>query len=242
MNGTAMNTKMTVMKTFVVINMVAIALIANSSTVKAATYNVATDFSGIANPAGVWSYGYTLGLGGAFTLFPDAYPNLPANGSILDLWRDDSFLNQGVPAAFKNVGSVTSADSILPGQFALHPGHSNSYAVLRFTAPATDTYTLTSQYFVGNTGQTSIDVYRNSGSASPLFSSATTSSSPSFNSNIFLNAGDTLSFAVGSASDGFLSDTTPLNVQLVSTNAPEPATIALLSFGVVGGLVRRRRG
>jgi hypothetical protein len=147
-----------------------------------------------------------------------------------------------VPAAFKNVGTVTSADNVLPGQFALHLGQMNSYAVLCFTAPTTDTYTLTSQYLVGNTEETSIDVYKNSGSGSPLFSSATTSGSPVFNSTIALNALDKLYFAVGPSTDGFLSDSTLLNVNLVSgVSAPEPTTIALLSLGGLGILARRRK-
>jgi PEP-CTERM motif len=222
---------------------VALVLALTNSAVHATVYNAATDFSittnGGTNP---WSYGYTLGLGGTFIPFPNNPAGVAVNGSTFDIWRDNSFISSGVPDAFKNIGTVTSADNVLPGQFALHPGQTNSYAVLCFTAPTTDTYTLTSQYFVGNTGQTSIDVYKNSGSGSPLFSSATTSGSPVFNSTISLNASDKLYFAVGPSTDGFFADSTPLNVNLVSgVSAPEPTTIALLSLGGLGVLARRRK-
>jgi hypothetical protein len=193
------------------------------------------------NPNGVWTYGYTLGLGGAFTPFPNTLVGSVGAGSTFDFWRDNAFISSGVPAAFKNVGSATSTHNVLSGQFALHPGQSNSYVVLRFTAPTTTNYTLTSQFLSGDFGQTSVDVYKNSGSSSPLFFSATTSGNPIFNSTIALNAVDTLSFAVGQAGDGFTSDTTPLNVNLVSgVSAPEPTTIALLALGGFGVLARCR--
>jgi hypothetical protein len=228
---------------FLSLSTIVLALSLATPAVHAQVYDATTDFSVTnGNPNGVWEYGYTIGLGGSFIRFNDPLP--PSGGSMVELWRDlgSGLSRTDIPSAQKNVGTTTTFNNILPGQFVLHPGPSNSYAVLRFTAPATTNYTLTSQYLSGDVfGETSIDVYKNSGSGAPLFSSATTSSNPSFNSTISLNIGDTLSFAVGQAGDGFQSDATPLNVQLTTVSAPEPTTITLLSLGGLGILARRRK-
>jgi hypothetical protein len=217
------------------------ALALSAISAHAQTYDVATDFSLAGNPNGVWTFGHSFGVSGSLILADTTdtttYPGL-------SLWRRSDYFPFLSPFQGKNTSAVTNQEA-LPGQFIMHPGQSDAWIVTRFTAPATGSYDLSSAFFAGTGGETSVTIFKNGNTAAPLFSSAITSNNPTFNSAVLLNSGDTLSFAVGDGGDGFVADGTPVNIRLVlaGATAPEPGTLAFLALGgvLVSGRGRRQK-
>jgi hypothetical protein len=106
---------------------------------RAATYDVAADFSTNSNPNGVWSYGYATNLGGNLILYTDTSPST----TNVIWWRHN--IAASVPAVFYNrsTNATTTADGtphLAPHQAVFHPGPQNQYSIYRFTAPAAGTY------------------------------------------------------------------------------------------------------
>ena len=115
----------------------------------AAVYDPATDFSASLNPNGVWSYGYSLTLGGSQVPFGDRLNN---NGA--DVWFTElSSEHNRVPCIFHNptTGVVALGPTLTPlanpGGLALHPGQHDEFSVLRFTAPADNQYSIAGLFF-----------------------------------------------------------------------------------------------
>ncbi|WP_395090043.1 PEP-CTERM sorting domain-containing protein [Armatimonas sp.] len=206
------------------------------SLAQAQTYDAAADFNPgtyASNPNGVWRYGYTTTLGGSFIQHTESgYDPLG-----VQFWRTN--MSSGAPNFEKNISGTTVFGWWQPGQISLHGGPSGQFSVLRFTAPSTGNYDISTTYFNGNVGDTDIYLLRNGATiASDL--STNGGGVLSFNS-LLLNANDTIDVALGNGGDGFTSDGTPLSHTItVSTAAPEPGTLVLLSLGTFGAVVLRR--
>lgn len=187
-------------------------------------YDAADDYSDTNNPNGVWSSGYTTGLGTTLNLFDTS----TTYGGPINVWTKSGHVDiGGTPAFLKNYGvPVPGAGT---DEVSLHPSQFGDYAVLRFTAPVTGEYTLLSQFFEGNTGETDAYVLLNEDTVSPLLYAPQTSVNPSYNTVLNLTAGDTLDFVVG-ALGNFDSDLTPLEVQITLSAVPEPTSMALVGM------------
>jgi len=178
----------------------------------AITYDAARDFSGVNNPNGPWSTGWTATLGSPLIRYPVVVPD---NGFIR--WLDQSINSLDTPNFAKNA-SVTDRFGSTPGQVSLHPGcHAGEFSVLRWTAPAAGAYLVRVQFYDGDhagttAGETTAYILRNSDPSAPLFYAAKTSVNPRFSQTISLGIGDALDFAVGTSLDGCFFDTTPLVV------------------------------
>jgi len=136
----------------------------------------------------------------------------------------------------------------------MHPGPVGTigdFAVLRFLVPATASYTVNAQWFIGDTngggGQGNTDAYilLNALAGSPVYSVASTASNPTFSGTVNLVAGDRLDFVVGTGGDGYSFDTTPVNISLTqnAVTVPEANTglLALLASIPAFAIMLRKR-
>ncbi|PWU11255.1 MAG: hypothetical protein C5B50_23760 [Verrucomicrobia bacterium] len=190
-------------------------------------YDPAAAFSTTANPAGVWSYGFSTTLGSPMALYRE---ELQVGGA--DTWRTN--ISQGDPAVFHNAnGSALNISTIVlqPGALGFHPGPNGENSVIRFTAPAAGQYELLTAFSGIDTQGTSTDVHVLTNTVSVFDgvvkgygqgSGATNFSILSF------NAGDFLDFSVGNGSDAsFYYDGTGLSVQIGLNHPPAASNVTL---------------
>ena len=135
---------------------------------------------------------------------------------------------------FTNFGPGTN-NGIAPSELWLHPASNNDFAVVRWTAPASGTYTITSAYWRdddphgGNgtdvhivlNGIAIFDASFGNGGATALGASLT----------FTLAANDKIDFLLGSAGD-WTYDSTACNATISALAIPEPGTAVLLAVGV----------
>lgn len=203
----------------------------------AVTFNAANDFSGVSNPNGVWSYGFSNTLGGTFNLYTNnADPNF--NPASLDVWNR---LNpDSEPAVFHNYTANPFSFftvNIAPNQLAFHPGSSGEYSIVRFIAPQSGNYNLATIFTGIDTVGTTTDVHILQNNTS-LFNNSIVGlgSTQSFSSNLPLVTGDIIDFAVGFGGNGYFFDSTGLDVTITQQNTqPTPESSNLLGLMLLGG-------
>ena len=199
-----------------------------------------TTVTASSNPNGVWSYRYAESLTDASTTASMAAFVSTQNVNI-EGWQ----LGSNVPGLYYNT-SGTQQDSgstrWLANELIMHPG-SSKYSVLRFTSPATDTYTLsatvTGASLDAGGATTDAHVFVNGveSFAAVTVSGYRGNSGGGFSSsNLPLAAGDTVELRLGS-NGTFGSDST--GVSFVIAPVPEPATV--LTVAAVGLVAVRRR-
>jgi hypothetical protein len=122
-----------------------------------------TNFSSTSNPSGNWSYGLTPSLGGPFGLYAGIGFTIPL--SPLPTWSTPA---GGVLFLGANTSGSTYTNSfatVPAGFLILHPSGAGEYSVLRWTAPASGTYTATGFFqgvgFIGSGTTTDVHVLRN---------------------------------------------------------------------------------
>jgi len=196
---------------------------ATSAAAQATSWTAAGDFSGVSNPNGAWSYGWSASRGSAFNL-----DTVATTVSGLNVWNYSN--TQLEPDVANNRTSDTinpsGTNPIPAGTLAFHPGPSGQNAIVRWSAPSTGSYaiaaTFTGRDSVGPT-TTDVAVLSNGGT---LWSGEVTGylATQSYAaSRLNLNAGDTVDFAVGFGTDGNYSyDTTGLSadISLLDTTPP----------------------
>jgi len=218
-----------------------LALVVGAARPAVAQYDPSAAFSPTSNPNGVWTYGYeSVPIMSPFNLLtiPTPVPSLP--GPTIDSWQTPFFGTLGV---FDNgtplVQTVaTGSDNAIyqPGMLAMHPGPNDQFAMVQFSAPSPGFYTIQGTFEGIDTSMLSTDVYllHNNvivinGVVPPAYlAQVALSSLP-----IFLNVGDTLTYAVGG---GPFHDTTALIDAQVSaaSSIPEPSSFVLLAIACAG--------
>jgi hypothetical protein len=215
------------------------------------TYNAVTDYTG-ANPNGVWTYAYidATGFHVATVHLTNQIFEFTVPG--VDGWTDNNpaspYLNNDyyTPVVAINLGAPVIAGShdLRTDMLILHPGPTGQEAVVQWTAPKTDYYDITSVFEGLNTAGTTTDVhvlangvdiytgYVNGYQALDGFGTT----------GAYLQAGDTLTFAVGGEGT-FGLDTTGLQATIVTSAIPEPVSGVLLGtlLLVSGAVLRFRR-
>ena len=166
------------------------------------SYNAAADFSTTnGNPNGVWSYGY----GDAFTPYVDS--------DIQHWWIAGAPL--GVPSIWLN-DSDSAIHGVAPGQVSIHPSVEPS--ILRFTAPRASIYTITGEFYAGNTGVMEPGIRQGD---SWLWEAV---DAGAFDLRTEMNAGETLDFVVRPNGTDFFSGDTPIEVTIAGA---APQTLSL---------------
>ncbi len=204
--------------------------------VQAATFDAASDFSATNNPNGVWSYGESNTLGGAFNLYTNKFTD--ATG--LDTWFGNT-----LPVIIHNSTASIFTDSccqFLPGQLSLHPGPQGQYSIVRWTAPQSGLFSLATTFigthYAGGGTSTDVHVFRNGTSLfNELVNGFGNPSAKNFSTTLSIATGDTIDFLVGFGSNGnYFADNTGLSATLTSvTSVPEPSSIlGLMSIGILG--------
>ena len=140
-------------------------LVLSSVPAIAMPFDPAAQFSAVANPNGVWSYGFeSVPIGSPFNLlpFPSSVPSVP--GPAIDSWELPS---AGEIALLHNGTAVnqlvsTAIDNALyqPDELAMHPGPNDQYGVVEFAAPANGFYEIEGIFQgIDTTGLTNTDVH-----------------------------------------------------------------------------------
>ncbi len=203
----------------------------------AATFSNTADFSASSNPNGVWTYGSTPTLGGAFTPFTTQGTNGALAGWV---GPTQASLVQNVTSS---PFSAASADWF-PGEMNLHPGSDGAASVLRFRAPATTLYDVSAVFYGIDAYPTSTDVHVLINGVSvfdALVNSYRGAGQSHTHTNLALAADDTVDFVVGWGANGsYYYDATGLSVTI--TQVPEPGTLLLVlsGLGVAGACARSR--
>ena len=216
-------------------------------------FNAVADFSIANNPNGVWTYGVGT-PGGAITPFSFSDTGtIVAGGTPLPAWSSPGS-PFSVPAVYVNdTGGLLSEGTATWGYNAmfLHPGQSAAEAAaIRFTAPSTGVYSYYAVAFLAdsNTAGVGFSDFRNDAllEGRSVMTWNGRRSVTRGATTIALAAGDTMTFFVDPDAD-FYSDTVgfqgrfTLREATPPTGIPEPATFALMAFGLgCLGAVRRR--
>ncbi|MFN9746664.1 MAG: calcium-binding protein, partial [Betaproteobacteria bacterium] len=191
----------------------------------AATYDAVADFRTTSNPAGVWTYGYSPEGGAGYAMTPFDV----AEGSG---WSKAGYGSPGTPAAWKNTAG-SPQQGVGPGQVSLHPGPRawGDLAILRFTAPANGLYTVSGQFFAGDSGSMSGSIVLNGDLLRPLQHFASTSNLSVFSvAPVPMASGETLDFVVGN-NGSFYNGSTPLEVVIEATATASASADNLYLFG-----------
>ena len=127
----------------------------NSSQELPQVFSAAGQFSLTQNPNGTWSYGFTEGLGGPFTLYT-VNGNGGPGGPTQPEWFGPFF--GGFPLVDTNLG----AQSL--NYFILHPAVPNLYSVVRWTAPTSGEFDLLGLFLGVAFATTDVHVLKNGAS------------------------------------------------------------------------------
>jgi hypothetical protein len=204
-------------------------------------------------PNGVWSYGWTASLSN-FNL--DLFNwSFGSGTSVAQGWaRQDptqvADANPSVLYLMNGSGPLFGYSTISApsNSVNLHPGPAGELAVVRWTAPTAGQYQITGEFRGNDTGggnnagtTTDVHVLHN---AAQLTNDSISGfgNTQGFSHTVFLAAGDSVDFAVGTGGNGFFNDSTGLKA--IISAVPEPSSYAMLfaGLGVVAFIARRRRG
>jgi hypothetical protein len=217
--------KFTLVSTFAMLLSLAVLTLPDA----ASAYSAAGDFSTAANPNGVWSYGWSYGLGGTFV--PDTSNTTSYSATGLGGWLSYQFTD-GAPYMLHNgtASPIANGNSTYqPGQLSEQPGYSNEVAIVRWTAPSNGTFNVAATFSGLSSLGDSVDVHVLYDGTSLFNSTVNGHPAPaSFSGLQSVLAGDTIDFVVGNGNGDPNEDNTAL---LAIITVPEPGALGLVGMG-----------
>lgn len=204
---------------------------AAAPTTLSAQYDPTTSFASGTNPGGPWRYGYKSATMGGFTPY-----TIYAAGVASARWSDGS-----------TYGGVYYAGNLMlgGGQVAPHPLAGGQLSVLRFVAPTSGSYSFIGAFKYSYLTTTGVYVALNDASILQSGYISSPLSPVTFSNLLSFSAGEYVDFEVGTGGNGYLYDSTllDLNAKAVPSVVPEPASIALVATGLLGlfAVSRKRR-
>lgn len=188
-----------------------------------------TDFSFNSNPTpdGIWSYGYTLNLGGPVNLYTTKDTEFS-----LSIWERPGFRDPNVIKNETGAEITVFGEIFFPTSDFLHfhPGPGGEYSVIRWTAPTSGRYRLDATFrslrVAGADTTTTVQILEFGRSI--IFTGVIDSNDDilDFSTEIRAIVGQEIDFVVGIGSDGnYLSDSTGLRASLTlleTTPGPPP--------------------
>lgn len=200
-----------------------------------------------------WSYGTRTFAEGwessAFTGFAAAdhkndFANVFFTANTFDGFISDT--NGGMAVNYTANDSAHFQDFVKSHEIFLHPGAGNSpFYVIRFTAPQTASYSLSTywRHLNANTGNGGFGhvVLNGNELNTQTWGQAAGATNAYTNNNLLLNAGDLLDFVIdaGPAND-YTSDSTAFNATISVNAVPEPSSMLLFAAAGSGFGVYRR--
>ena len=235
------------MKTIITLALAAAAFAAAPAI--AVTYDAASSFNGVNNPAGPFTFGYVDA--GLTTFTPFAASGF-ASGCLGNS-AISCITGGGEPAlgAYKNMSAsaqnnVSGTINVPGNALFIHPGPS-LLAAITFTAPTSALFTYAvSVNLLTNQNPTGVDLFTGNLVGGPLNGAllaslpANLGASYSFAGSIGLSAGDTIFLAIGPAGD-FRFDSTQVSWSMTAVPEPITWTMMIAGFGLTGAVLRRRR-
>ena len=212
-----------------------------------AQYDPSLQFSPVANPNGVWSYGFeTVPLGSTFNLFTLPAPVPATPGPPIDSWVSapvGTFLgvfHNGTPLVQTVLTGASEVSQFNPGMLAMNAGPNDEYAMVQFTAPVNGIYTIQGTFEGIDIATTVSSVYLLKNNipfaTASVVGFGPPSDVPLSSGPFLLSPGDTLAYAVGGLTAN--SMTALLNAQVSASAVPEPSMNALLGLALVAVVVR----
>ena len=212
-----------------------------------AQYDPSAQFSPVANPNGVWSYGFeTVPLGSSFNLFTLASPIPASPGPAIYSWLSapvGTFMgvfDNGTAAVQTVTTGSSEISQFQPGMLAMNAGPNDEYAMVQFTAPVNGLYTIQGTFQGIDTASTVSSVYLLENNvvvaSGSVLGFGPPSDVPLSSGPFLLSAGNTLAYAVGGISDN--SMTALIDAQVAAVAVPEPSSSGAFALGVVALVVR----
>jgi len=194
------------------------------------------------NPNDVWSYGHSPQPADAakpdtteFKLYTDIvfiYPDLP-------MWHFLPRHQLFVPAIHFNVSSGFHFGTP-PGMVTLHGGgEMRRLSVARWTAPQQGQYMIYGTFCAGDQGNCDYYVIQNQ--TGVLFCQPDESETRAFDLTVALKAGDTIDFAVGTGTDFYTCDSTPVEAVIAPSTGEKISKEEILGENLFWGKIQDPR-
>jgi hypothetical protein len=165
------------------------------------------DFSATQNPNGAWQYGWTQTLGSAFNLMPT--PTTQFCGT--PAWHAPQVSQYLVIQKNPTAAPLTcGAGTYPPFGLIIHPGPNNERSVLRWTAPAAGSCSVSASFPGVSFGPSSDVAVLHNGAVLGSGLVTTFGAGPSYFFTVAVQPGDTIDFLVGYGNNGYTGDATGL--------------------------------